>query len=825
FQGTENREGEYFAPFTDAGATGMNGTTSEDRTNYYATVPTGALDMALWMESDRMRYLPGAMTPEVLDEQRGVVKNEKRQAETRPYAEMPDRIREGIYPVGHPYRHPVIGTMEDLDAASLENVREWFGRYYGASNAVLVLVGDVSLAAAKEKVSHYFAAVPPGEPLATPEKWIPELGGDRLERMYDEVGQARIARVWAMPGLNERDAALLYLANETLVGRKNAPLQKLLVDDLELATAAFAAPVAKLLSGEYQLYIDLKPGVAPEEILPHVDRVLARFLADGPDEQLLENAKLALNTAIMGGLERSSAIGTVLAEGWLYSADPLHINTELAWLNEATAADVQAAARRWLERAYYQLTVLPFPDYSAGPDPADRSEIPATSDVAAGISFPPIRAATLPNGLDLVVARRGSVPIVDVSIRIGAGQTAAPEDAHTLADFVFMLADKGTRGLDANELAAMRDRIAMSGRLSAGLEDSTYNYRILRSNLRESLEIALEILRHPTFPEDELAKLKVRIAGYLATLERAPANAAESLYERAVFGPGNPMAGVWTPESLESAGRDMLVAWHEAEVAPDAITIYMIGDIDFATAEAAVAATFGKWRGEARSGRRPVGDAGAPAPRVILVDQPGAASSTIVAGHALPPWNAEAAAVQVVMNRIFGGSFESRLNMNLREDKSWSYGYGSSIAATQTGDQLFVMSGQVQADRTALAMAEIESEFAAFAATKPPTETEVERAVANRILALPGEFETNRGFLAAIVAADAYGLPYDYAAGRADRYAAVTHAAVVAAARELFRPGELVWVVAGDLALIEDDILGQDFGPVEVWDAFGRRVR
>ena len=205
FQGSENREGEYFSPFTDAGATGMNGTTSEDRTNYYATVPSGALDMALWMESDRMANLLGAVTQEVLDEQRGVVQNEKRQGETRPYAQVYDKIRAGLYPLDHPYRHSIIGSMEDLDAASLEDVHEWFETYYGGSNVVLVLAGDVTIEDAKKKVQHYFGEAPGGTPLSHPREWIPYLPDKRTEVMHDRVGQTRIVRAWAMPGLNSKD--------------------------------------------------------------------------------------------------------------------------------------------------------------------------------------------------------------------------------------------------------------------------------------------------------------------------------------------------------------------------------------------------------------------------------------------------------------------------------------------------------------------------------------------------------------------------------------------------------------------------------------------
>jgi zinc protease len=824
FQGTENREGEYFSPFIDAGATGMNGTTSEDRTNYYATVPTGALDMALWMESDRMRYLLGAITDEALDEQRGVVQNEKRQGETRPYAKMQDRIRDGIYPPDHPYRHSVIGSMDDLNAASLEDVRDWFKTYYGASNVVLVLAGDVSIEQAKDRVTHYFSEVPSGMPLVYPKKWIPVLQGNREEAMYDNVGQTRIARVWPLPGLNDRDTTLMYLANEALVGNKNSPLRKLLVDDLKLATSVVGYAYGRLLSGEYRLIMDLKPGVTPDEVLPLVDEVLDEYLAAGPDQQILENSKLAVNVSMLGDLERSSAIGGVLAEGYLYSDDPLFINTELKWLNDATREDVRTTAGYWLGRGYYQLTVLPFPGYQSTAPTVDRSAIPAvTSDT--GLQFPPIESTVLDNGMKLVVAQRGSIPLIDVAFRIGSGTTAAPGDNHALTEFAFMLADKGTRQFDAHELAAERDKIAMGGRLSAGLEDSSFGYRILRSKLDESLQLSAEILRHPTFPDDELDKLKVQISGLLATLARSPSSAASSLFEQATYGAGSPMDAVWHPENLAQVDRQTLLDYYKREVAPDNMTVYMIGDINLAGAKAALEKSFGKWKSHSESSARAIGTAAPVSPRVILVDQPGAASSTIVAGHAIPPFDAGTSTELWVMNRIFGGGFESRLNMNLREDKAWSYGYSSAIQPNTSGEQLLSMQGQVQTDKTALAMQEILAEFVAFSSNRPATENEVERVKINGIRSLPGQFDTNQGFLQSIMDSDSFGLPYDYAEDRGKRIETVTRDEVVQSANGLFKPEQLRWVVVGDLSLIEESVRALELGEVEVWDAFGNRLR
>jgi len=824
FQGTENREGEYFSPFMDAGATGMNGTTSEDRTNYYATVPTGALDMALWMESDRMSYLLGAITQEALDEQRGVVKNEKRQRENRPYAQMPDRIRAGLYPVDHPYRHSIIGSMEDLDNASVDDVHEWFNTYYGASNVVLVLAGDIDLETAKKKVTHYFSEAPAGVPLVYPKKWIPNLPENRKESMYDRVGQTRISRVWALPGLNDRDTTLMYLVNESLVGNKNSPLQKTLVDDLQLATNVRGSAYGRVLSGEYTLTIDLKPGVTYEDVMPIVDRIIGEYLEDGPDKQIVENAKLGVNMYMIGALERTSAIGRVLAEGYLYSDDPMYINKELQWLNAATPSELRETANRWLTRGYYELTVLPFPEYQATEASVDRSEIPEVS-ADANISFPDVETAMLDNGMRVVVATRATLPIVDVSIRIGAGSTASPAEAPGLASFAMSLMDKGTKKYDAHELAAEKDAIAMSGQLQAGTEESSFGYRILHSKLEESMELAAEVLRNPTYPDDELNKLKQKIAAWLSTLEKSPSSAAGSLFERAIYGSDSPMGSVWTPELVAQVDRDLLVDFHGREITPDNMTVFMIGDIGIDEATEVVERAFGKWRADAESGRKPIGNARSAEPRVILVDHPEAPQSTIYAGHALPPYDPATSTELYIMNGVFGGGFEARINMNLREDKHWSYGMRSGIQQNTSGDQYLAVSGSVQSDKTMESMQEIMKEFEEFVTTRPATETEVSRVKINRMRSLPDTFSTNRGFLASIMTSDSYGLPFDYAEKLADRIDAVTTDAVNDRAQSVIAPDSLTWVVVGDLTQIEDKVRSLGYGEVEVWDAFGHRIK
>jgi predicted Zn-dependent peptidase len=528
--------------------------------------------------------------------------------------------------------------------------------------------------------------------------------------------------------------------------------------------------------------------------------------------------------SMLGALETGSSIGRLLAEGFLYSDDPLFINRELEWLNAATEDELREVAARWLTRGYYQLTVEPFPELVSADSDVDRSSIPAVT-ASPAINFPDFEIATLKNGMKLVVATRRSIPLIDLSIQIDTGSVAAPQDAPGLVSFLFALMDKGTKKYDASELAAAKDRIGMSGQFRDGLERSSYSYRILRPYLVPSLELAADMLRTPTFPDEELTKYKARVAAYLANLEKAPSRAARSLFDRAVYGADTPMGAVWTPELLEQVDRDRLEVFHRAEITPDRMTIFMIGDIGIEDASAAVRKVFGSWNAGSSTEKKAVGAAEERRARVILIDHPGAESSTIIAGHAIPPYDAETSTELSIMNHVLGGSFESRLNMKLREEKGWSYGYNSRISTNASGDMTIVMSGQVQTDKTAPSMREILTEIGGFVAARPATEDEVERARRNRIRSLPGTFATNRGFLSSMIRSDTFGLPLDYAESAAARLEAVTTSGVTKRASNLIDPDRLTWVISGDLEKIEENVRALNYGDVEVWDPFGNKLR
>ncbi|MET0718944.1 MAG: pitrilysin family protein, partial [Pseudoxanthomonas sp.] len=279
FQGSENHKAEYFAPFELVGVTDQNGTTNQDRTNYFQNVPTTALDMALWMESDRMGHLLGAIDQKSLDEQRGVVQNEKRQGENQPYGRSYDVLLKSLYPKGHPYHHTVIGSMNDLNAASLEDVKTWFRSWYGPNNAVLVLAGDIDVATAKAKVQRYFGDIPASASLPPKGPMIAARTTSTRATMTDRVAQVRVIRVWNVPQYSSDDVERLQLFAQVLGGSRASRLDKRLAFGDKTVDRVSASMDASELGGTFDISADVKKDGDVAAVEKAMDEELQRLLA------------------------------------------------------------------------------------------------------------------------------------------------------------------------------------------------------------------------------------------------------------------------------------------------------------------------------------------------------------------------------------------------------------------------------------------------------------------------------------------------------------------------------------------------------------------
>ncbi|MFL5461405.1 MAG: M16 family metallopeptidase, partial [Gemmatimonadales bacterium] len=366
FNGSENYDKDFFGPLEQAGATDMNGTTNEDRTNYFENVPTNALDLVLWMESDRMGHLTGAISQPKLDEQRGVVQNEKRQGENEPYGKVWDFLTPKLYPSNHPYSWTTIGSMEDLDAAKLPDVKDWFATYYGAANAVVVVAGDIDVQTAKRKVEQYFGDIPAGPPVARQQAWIAKRTGSQRGVMQDRVPQARIYKVWNVPGWGTSEADYLTLLSDVLSSGKSSRLYKRLVYDDQTATDVSAYVNMREIGGLFVVEATARPGVELARVEKAVDEELRRLLAGGPTAAELSRVKTQYRAGFIRGVERIGGFGgksDVLAQGEVFAGRPDFYKLRLNRVRQATTTQLSSVARQWLADGVYTLEVHPYPEF------------------------------------------------------------------------------------------------------------------------------------------------------------------------------------------------------------------------------------------------------------------------------------------------------------------------------------------------------------------------------------------------------------------------------------------------------------------------------
>jgi len=834
FQGSEHFDDEYFKPFEQVGATSMNGTTNFDRTNYFQNVPTTALDLALWMESDRMGHLLGVVSQERLDEQRGVVQNEKRQGENRPYGRVFETVLRASFPEGHPYRWTVIGSMEDLDAATLDDVREWFRTYYGAANAVLVLAGDIDVTIAREKAELYFGHIPAGPPLTRPGTWVAPRSESKREVMHDQVAQTRVYRFWNAPPRGTEEADLLAIAGYVLGDGKTSRLYQRLVYRERLADTVSAGLSAFEIAGLFSISADVKAGVGHPRVEAAIAEELQRFIAKGPTAAELEGARTTLRAAFIKGLERIGGFGgkaDVLAACEVYQGDPGCYRRSLDVLERATPEQVRAVAQRWLAQGDYALEVHPYPAYRNGTASAvDRSKGLPQTDSFPDVVFPALERHTLANGMPVVIASRPGVPVARVSLLFDAGYAADQGRKPGTASFTMGLLDEGTQQLGALEIAARAEAIGADLAIGSSLDTSFGAVGALKDRLDESLALLADVLRNPAFPADEIERVRKEWLAAIGREKSRPDALASRLLPPLVYGDGHPYAipftGSGTETSIAALTRDDLVAFHRDWIRPDNATLIVVGDTTAREVLPLLERHFGDWR--PASGSRPVKSlpaaAAQAAPRVFLVDKPGAVQSNILVGLAAPPSSAANRLEMDTMNAVLGGSFTSRINMNLREDKSWSYGARSSLADAR-GPRPWLLSAPVQTDRTVDSMKEILREVSEYVGSRPATTEEIAKIRNRDVRALSGRYETNAAVGSAIAEMVTFGWPDDYVRTLKARVAAQTDDGIRAAARQVLDPARFTWVVVGDLAKIEQPIRELGLGKVTVLDADGQPVR
>lgn len=818
FNGSEHYPHGFREAMDDLGANNRNGTTNGDRTNFFEDVPLSGLERTLYLEADRMGWLAANINEAMLERERGVVKNEKRQGENQPYGRSYSRMVEVLYPYSHPYSWPTIGSMEDLDAAKLDDVKQWYASYYGPNNAVLSLAGDITVARARELATKYFGAIPPGPPMARPTAWVPRLDANIRDAMEDRVPQVRITRVWHLPPVTDPALQPLELFASVLSGSESAPLDRRLVFDTQLATSVSAAVDGSELASALYVEVDVKPGADPAAAEREMEAVVEKLLADGPAPADLERAKTRAFADFTRNLERLGGFGgrsDVLAESMTYHGDSHAYFGRLQRLQAATPARVRDTARTWLAAPHYTLTVTPYPELRARTDTLDRSVLPALT-APPKVAFPAVQTATLPNGLKLVLMERHSAPLVAATLAVDAGIAADPASAPGTGNFAMDLLLKGTTTRDAFALADRRDALGATLSVGNGSDLSQVRLKALKANLGESLALLADVALNPAFPADMVEIQRKQQLAAIEQQQASPTGAAQRVLPTLLYGPGHayatPGGGLGRAAAVAAVSRADLSAWHARWFQPNNATLIVAGDVTMPELAALVERSFGDWRRGTAPTKQLAATASPGRGKVHLIDKPGAPQSVIVAAHlgasgATP----QDLALETVM-RNFGGMATSRMNRNLRLDKHWSYGTSGSVS-TVRGPRLFSVVAPVQTDKTKEAMVEVLKEIRGVAGERPLQGEEYDSIMRSQLARLPGRFETLDALVAAATDFAGIGRTPAYYANYATDVAALTPAQL-AEAGAFVKPEELTWIVIGDLAKVEAGIRELGYGEV-----------
>ncbi len=830
FNGSEHFNDDYFQALERIGATDLNGTTNEDRTNYFQNVPVSALDTVLWLESDRMGHLLGAINKEKLDEQRGVVQNEKRQGDNEPYSISEELITKAVFPANHPYSHTVIGSLEDLDAASLDDVKEWFKNSYGPGNAVVVIAGDIDAKTARAKVEKYFGEIAPGPPVAHFEKWVAQRTGEQRQIAQDRVPQARLYKVWNVPGIGTADNDYLTLLSDVLVSDKASRLYKRLVYDEQLATDVGAFMDQREIGSLFMVQVTAKPGGDLAKIEKAVNEEMQKVLASPPAQDELERVRTQIFAQFVRGAERIGGFGgksDILARSQVFGGSPDSYKQGLNRMAAATTADLQTAGKRWLSDGVYTLQIVPYPDAKASQISVDRTQMPKPSE-GPEPKFPVTQRGKLSNGLEVIVAERHGVPVINMNLLVDAGFAADQFAQPGTAALAMNMLDEGTKTKNAIEIS--KELAALGASLGAGsnLDTSTVSLSTLKSTLDGALNLFSDVILNPAFPQADFDRLqKLQIAS-IQSEKSQPVQMGLRVFPKLLYGAGhaygNPYTGSGTEQSVAKLTRADLIKFHETWFKPNNATLVVVGDTTLAEIQPKLEARLVAWK----SGQTPAKNIATveqkAKPVVYIVDKPGAIQSVILAGLLAPPKsNPDEIAIES-MNTVLGGAFISRLNMNLRENKHWSYGAFSFMPSAR-GQRIYLMYAPVQTDKTKESVTEVVNELRGILKDKLITADELSMAKSNLTQTLPGLWETNDAVASSIGEIVQFKLTPDYYSTYAGKVKALSVANLNAAAVQVVKPDSLVWVVVGDREKIEKGIRELGLGEVQVIDADGNPVK
>ncbi len=821
FQGSKNYDADYFTPLQEAGAN-INGSTSSDRTNYYEVVPSNFLELALFMEADRMGGLLEAMTMEKLNNQRDVVKNERRQrVDNQPYGTAGERIGEIMFPKGHPYNWSVIGSLDDLSAASLDDVKGFFRQYYVPNNASLVIAGDFDPKQAKMWVEKHFGSIARGADITRPNPAQPKLDKETRVTVEDSVPLPRLSMVWHSVPQNSPDEAALDILGSILSSGRGSRLQSSLVYGKELAQSIGAGNGSREIAGTFQATAVARPGKTLDEIEKEINVELERIKTAPPTADEITRALNQIESGAIFGLQTVLGKADSLNSNAVFYGKPDLFQKQLDDYRRVTPADVQRVAKTYLTANRLVMSYVPRKGEarsamnSAANQPTsvtdekkkktapDASKLPKAG-ADPKFSLPPIEKMKLSNGLEVWTVRQTELPIVSMNMVFKTGGTFESAEKSGVSSMTATLLDDGTKTRSALDIANQLQAIGASVGAGSGWDSTNVSMSTLTKNLDQALDIYADVIVNPIFPETELEQTRRRALSGFIQRKSNPNAIANVVYDRVLYGSAHPYGRQLSGDekSVKGIMRGDLVSFYESTYRPNNAALIVVGDINAKTLMPKLEKAFANWKpGTVGGGElpeaKPLEKAG-----IYLVDRPGSAQSVVSIGQiGVARDNPDYFPLQV-MNSILGGQFSARVNMNLREDKGYTYGARTGLSYRR-GAGPFTASADVQTAVTKESVIEFLKEIEGIRGEIPVTQQELEYNKQSLIRAYPRGFETVGQISGQLSNLVIYGLQDSYFNDYISKVNSVTLGDVNRVANKYLTPDKLAIVVVGDRKTIE----------------------
>jgi len=846
FQGSKHVPGDnHFTLLEAAGASSVNGTTGFDRTNYFETLPANELELGLWLESDRMGYLLDTVDQLKLANQQDVVRNERRQSrENVPYGIVEDAVYMQLFPKGHPYYANVIGSHADIQAAKLDDVKQFFKQYYAPNNASLAIVGAIDKAEVKRLVEKYFGPLKRGPAIPKVAVETPAITAERRLVVKDRVQLSRVYVAWQSPAFFKPGDADADAAAGILGGNKSSRLYKALVYDKQIAQDVSVTQASMGLKSAFQIIVTVRQGHTPEEVEAAITAELDRFRREGPNAAELERARNTFETTMLQGLEELGGFGGVADTLNMfnhYVGNPDYLQTYIDEHRKVTAESVKAFVTQYLT-SNSRVVIHAVP---GEPDLGAPVPTPPMPKVAAGtgaeavnaeeawrgtrpparpglsVSLPSPASFTLPNSLTVVYQTRPGLPVGAASLVFKTGSEANPPGRSGLANFMTSLLDQGTATRNAGAIADALAQIGASLQATSSKDSMSVSIGSLTRNFGAALDLLADVSLHPTFPADEVERQRRSRMGNLAATRQSANGVASTNAAMALFGPRHAYGyiEIGNESAAQTTTRDDVTAFWKQHFVPANAALVVASPMTEAQLRPIVEKAFGAWSGPAP----PAPDLGVPMPteaRIVISDRPGAPQTQLLvasvgAARSVPEFPALS-----VMNATLGGLFSSRINLNLREAHGYTYGAFTQFVFRKHPGIFWVSTG-VRTDATAPAVAEILKELQRMV-EKPMSAEELTMAKDSIVRGLSSQFETSSSTTDVLANLVIYNLGLDYYSHFPADVTAVTAESAQAAAKKYLDPGKMIVVAVGDRAKIEPALKKLNLGPVEIRTADGQ---